>query len=109
MGKQSSKRSEPRLLGLQRDEMLKAKQRLAKTLTNDGIDWVEQIIRAGPWLEGGEEEDKARASQLFQWATTFAADRGGLPKSSALSVQGGGDAIPAITVNIVGHPRPADS
>lgn len=98
-----------------RERTREMKRRLLGALTREGVEFIEQIIQAGPFAnaitydsEGNAEpialyEEKSR---LWQYAMNFAADRGGLPRVAAVDVEV--DAIPGIRVELPDFPKPSD-
>lgn len=122
MGRGGPGSQKTRLIGKEQlDGVRQAKKRLAVALQRHGIRWVERIIEAGPaQVVASNQKDRPREAvsefemsesrQLFQWAMTFAADRGGgMPRQTDVQVAAGTEGVPEITVNIVGHARPTDT
>ena len=91
------------------------KQTLARVLREHGVPAVVEIIRRGPWQEV-EVEGKhgpeviplhEERTRLWQFAMTFASDRGGLPRVTELDMANA-EGIPPLKVSIVGFAKPDD-
>ena len=78
-----------------RDALSDAKGRLGMAPSDHGIGHIEKIIEGGP-----------AKSELFQWATDFAADRGGLPKRRETEIDAAAD-LPPMTILFANRPAPA--
>jgi len=100
---------EDRLIGPDREARLKAKKRFAKALTTHGVRWIEKIIEAGPGdPETGWDQQRITDAR-FEFAMTFAADRGGgFQRQTSVQVEGGDEAAP-LEVHFKNFPRPADT
>jgi hypothetical protein len=92
------------------------RDRLSRAISSYGIQDIEAIIKAGPFqltLVDTEKGEKVlplyeERSRLWQYALTFAADRGGLPKQQSIQVEGE-VALSPIEVKFTNFKRPADT
>ena len=106
---------EPRLIGQERDRVRETKKLFANAINKHGAKWVAEIIEAGPYPELAVDctiqEAISRATltaNLFQWAMTFAGDRGGSPKVAIVELSGAENLGP-IEVRFSNFERPADT
>lgn len=83
-----------------RQVLIEAKRKLAMGLGDHGIPEIVRILEAGPGVD--ERENK-----LWQYAVTFAADRGGLPRVEAAIIDA--IAMPPLEVRLKGFARPSDT
>ncbi|MEQ1833006.1 MAG: hypothetical protein ABL977_08110 [Candidatus Eisenbacteria bacterium] len=83
-----------------RQVLIEAKRRLAMGLGDHGIPDLIRILETGP----GDTDEQ---NKLWQYALTFAADRGGLPRVEAAVIDAA--AIPPLEVRLKGFARPSDT
>lgn len=77
-----------------RATLTEAKGRLGTALAEHGIPHICRIIADGP------------SHELFQWATDFAADRGGMPRRRETEIDAASD-LPPMTILFANRPAPA--
>lgn len=102
---------------LGRDVLIEGKHQLRLAIGKHGIPDIVKILEAGPYalveVEGKDGQPRIielneERSRLWQFAMNYAADRGGLPRTTELDVQAAEGIMP-VEVHFKNFPRPADS